>query len=320
LISLVAALVLGQATLAPAAGDSLKPFQIETAQGQPFSWQPGRVTVLCFCAMWCDTWKEQLPRLSKSIESLKGLPVDALEISVDGRWMDRVNGTRFDHLLSDPRGALSSSLGLDRVPYTLVVDAKGVVRWSEHGILRSDEMAQQVRMAMHPSSGGTIYLTFDDFPARNLNDQLLDVLRSNHVPSTFFCIGQNAQSNQEMVKRAAEEGHSIQIHSWDHQREDPQLNKCLPLLKAITGAPSTLYRAPGSEKIARLSGGYLHVYPDDPYDYLRPGVKELTRRVLNGARDGAVIQLHAGVQDTVDALPEIIGKLRRRGFVFARLD
>jgi len=56
-----------------------------------------------------------------------------------------------------------------------------------------------------------------------------------------------------------------------------------------------------------------------PYDQQRPGVAELTRRILFAIRPGAVIQLHAGVTDTRTILPDLIATLRRRGSTFALL-
>jgi len=58
---------------------------------------------------------------------------------------------------------------------------------------------------------------------------------------------------------------------------------------------------------------------DDPYDFQRPGKKELLRRICGQAGPGSVIQLHAGSEETVAALPDIIAKLRQRGLSLAVL-
>jgi chitin deacetylase len=55
----------------------------------------------------------------------------------------------------------------------------------------------------------------------------------------------------------------------------------------------------------------------DAQDYRQPGAGAIVRRVLSGARPGAIVLMHdAGGprSQTVQALPEIIRKLRRRHY------
>ena len=75
---------------APAPGDRIAPFALPVwgDGGGTFRWKPGRLTVLSFCAFWCDTWKEQTARLAVTTHALQGMPVDCLTISVAGRWAE----------------------------------------------------------------------------------------------------------------------------------------------------------------------------------------------------------------------------------------
>ncbi len=317
---MIAALLLAlQVKAAPVAGDVLAPFSLSTLQSQPFRWHVGRATVLSFSAFWCDTWKDQLPRVDQARKAAQGLPVDFLTISVDGRWTDRGKNASIGTMLGDPGGQWSRGIGIDRVPYTLVTDPRGKIVWASYGTVRSQDLTHAIRRAVQPSAdGGTIYLTFDDFPSTNLSDELLDELRKDDVKATFFCIGVNAQRLPRITKRAAQEGQSLQIHAWTHDAKNPELSKCETLLESL-GAKPELYRSPGSEKICDLQGHPLDLQIVDPYDFSRPGPQELTRRILLQARANSVIQLHAGVTDTLAVLPDIIAKLKRRGFKFETL-
>ena len=285
IVALLASAALGS-TPPPLPGDTMRPFVVQTRAGAHYEWSPGRVTVVCFCAMWCNTWKDQLPRLLKAESELKGLPVSYLAISVDGRWMDRVKGAQYANLLADPGGAWSASIGINRVPYTLVVDVKGRIRSSRFGVLRSDDVVNDVRGAMRALSAGTIYLTFD-----GVSDEILDVLRAKGVSATFF-----VDSDGPIVERARREGHSVQT-----------------LGPRPTGT-STLSRSEGT--IRGKEGKPLHLFVDDPFDLSRPGEAELERRIANLARTRAVVYLHAGVGETVDMVPRVIENLRSRGFEF----
>ncbi len=168
-------------------------------------------------------------------------------------------------------------------------------------------------------TSGRLYLTFDDFPAERLSDELLDVLRAEGVRATLFCIGSKAQASRELLQRAIREGHTLAIHSWAHDGAQPELDRCVTAIRQVSRQTPELYRPPGSEKILTLAGNALAFSVDDPYDYTRPGVDELIRRVLMRAKPDAVIQLHAGVEDTLAALPVIVRNLRERGYTFEAL-
>lgn len=61
-----------------------------------------------------------------------------------------------------------------------------------------------------------IALTFDDGPNAEYTPQLLDLLKKYDVKATFFVVGNHAKKNPDIMKRMAEEGHTIGIHHFDH--------------------------------------------------------------------------------------------------------
>jgi len=298
----------------PVVGDKWSSFQLKDTQSQAVEWKPGRVTVISFCAFWCDTWKLQAPRIAAARNVTNGLPVDYLTISIDGRWSEIAKNNQGLPLWLDGGGEWSKSRGVDRVPTTVVLDPAGEIRYVGGTVIRQQDITDAVHAASQPKlDAGILFLTFDDFPARAEGDDLLDVLRALDVKATFFCIGSRVEQRATLLKRARAEGHSIQCHSWDHDASNPQLEQCRTIFKHVLGIEPTLYRAPGSEKI---EGEQTHHPVIDPYDYQRPTKKELERRILSSARDQAIIQLHAGVSVTLESLPEIIANLKRRGFRF----
>lgn len=309
------------AVSAPVPGDRLAPFELRTLADKPYAWKPGRTTVLSFCAFWCDTWKDQLPRVREASKITQGLPVDYATVSVDGRWTERAKAAAAGTMLGDPGGTWTHARGIDRVPYTLVVAPSGRVVWAAYGTVRTVGLVSAVRanLADKAPSGGRLFLTFDDFPADRLSDELLDVLRAEGVKATLFCIGSKVGAARDLLRRAVREGHTLAIHSWAHDGDRPELPRCVDAIRAATGKNAELYRPPGSERVLDLEGNALALPVDDPYDYTRPGVEELTRRVLLAARPDAVVQLHAGVEDTIRALPTILKNLRSRGYTFETL-
>jgi len=305
----------------PVIGNTIQPFTIETRDGHPFSWLPKRTTVICFCASWCDTWKDQLPRVGEVRKEMAGLPVDFLTVSVDGRWSERGRQAAVGTSLSDPGNRWCSSIGIDRIPYTLLLNSKGVIAWASSGVIRSQDLSQAVRACLGgDTDSGTVYLTFDDFPALKGNEKLLDVLRAEKVPATIFCICSRLDQYADVIERAVREGNELEIHAWVHEEPSTDIARCREALKGY-GGDGSLFRPHGSEFVLDAETmKRLDLPVDDPYDFQRPGTDELLRRICGQARPGSVIQLHAGSEETIDALPEIIAKLRQRGLRFGLLE
>jgi peptidoglycan/xylan/chitin deacetylase (PgdA/CDA1 family) len=277
-----------------------------------------------FCAFWCDTWKGQTQRLDAARHALQGLPVDYLMIAVDGRWSEMARGKVRHTVLLDTGGSVTSRLGVNSVPYTLVIDGSGRVRFAAQGIVRTDVLLGSARTSFGRVAGQgarPVYLTFENFPtgAGGIDDELLDVLRRENVKATFFCSGAAIAANRGVVARAVREGHALQINGWTYHPGDAGTYRAARALQGVTGVKPTLRRPPGSTQILRLAGGALAAETTNPYDDTRPGSAELARRVLTATRPGHVVYLHAGVEATVSTLPQLIRSLRARGLTFGTL-
>lgn len=267
-ILILAAGMAARGSADPLPGSFVPPASLVTRSGAPTTWHPGRATVISFFAFWCDTWKDQSPRLRQAMGALQGLPIDLLTISVDGRWDDVPGFDPSQPCLLDRIG-WSSRLGVDRVPSTIVVDGQGRIRWVKSGVTRSDDIVREARSALGAAKSGSVTLRFEDFPPPNGGFELLDELRRLGVHVTL----------------GLRPGVS---------RDDPTVRKAIEMGNEIADGP---------------------VPPNtvDPFDTTRPGAAEIVRRVVLGARPGSTVLLHAGVGQTLDALPRIVDALRSRG-------
>ena len=61
-----------------------------------------------------------------------------------------------------------------------------------------------------------VYLTFDDGPDNKNTPQILDILRAENVPATFYVLGAMVERNPDVLKRIFNEGHAIGNHSYNH--------------------------------------------------------------------------------------------------------
>lgn len=68
-------------------------------------------------------------------------------------------------------------------------------------------------IAMGNKDKKNIYLTFDMGFEAGYTTKILDVLKANKVPATFFITGQYVKTSEELVKRMIEEGHIVGNHT-----------------------------------------------------------------------------------------------------------
>ena len=185
-------------------------------------------------------------------------------------------------------------------------------------------------------------LTFDDGPDPLYTPQVLDVLKREHAPATFFVVGLHGEANPELLRRIVNEGHEIGSHTYTHpdlglisrRQFDLELNATQRLLEGETGHRTLLFRPPFAEDVepetpdqagivahASKLGYYTSGMQIDPNDWQRPGTAQIVSRVLQQVADGdgQVVLLHdsGGNRDqTIAALPQIIDTLRARGYSF----
>ena len=194
---------------------------------------------------------------------------------------------------------------------------------------------------------GLLALTFDDGPDPRWTPAILDILKRENVPATFFIIGKNGQAYPNLIQRIADEGHEIGNHSFTHPNlgEIPlsltelELNATQRLIESEVGRSTVLFRPPyfGDAEadrpqevepaIVAQNLGYIMVgVRIDPDDWQLPvTADQIVKRTMDRAMDsnpetrGQVILLHDSGGDraaTVEALPRLIEEAKARGFRF----
>jgi peptidoglycan/xylan/chitin deacetylase (PgdA/CDA1 family) len=63
-----------------------------------------------------------------------------------------------------------------------------------------------------------VFLTFDDGPDPIFTPQILDILQREAVCASFFVLGCRAKQHSRLVQQIDQFGHTIGIHSFEHQR------------------------------------------------------------------------------------------------------
>lgn len=182
-----------------------------------------------------------------------------------------------------------------------------------------------------PTAEKMVSLTFDDGPDGSVTPRVLDILKANKVKANFFFIGAQAGYFPGVVKRAFSEGHLVLNHSFSHphftQMDEQEIKKQITLnedrIKDIVGVMPAIMRPPYGETDERVLGAAkstdnkIVIWSTDTMDWVKGVEKQaVVKNVLNNVRPGEIILMHSGPGQKIsaEALPEIIGGLRARGF------
>lgn len=181
----------------------------------------------------------------------------------------------------------------------------------------------------------SVAITFDDGPSDKGTALILDILKKEKVPALFFVIGKNVQGRQEILKRADDEGHIIGNHSFSHNYwfslksgKDmlADLQLCDKEVVEVLGKKMRLFRPPYGVtnpmvRYAVEKGKYTSVgWSLRSFDTNATDGKALLHSILNKLQGGDVILLHDWGQFTAAILPELIHKIREKGYEIQRAD
>ncbi len=171
---------------------------------------------------------------------------------------------------------------------------------------------------------GYVGLTFDDGPTGSTS-ALLSVLRNNGVRATMFNVGQNVQNNRSAAQAQVSAGMWIGNHSWNHahmtsmsqSQMQSDLSQTSSAIQSATGVRPQLFRPPYGEtnstlqSVASSLGMRQVIWDVDSQDWNGASVSQI---VSNASRlqAGQVILMHDGIQNTRDAIPQIMANLTSR--------
>lgn len=184
-----------------------------------------------------------------------------------------------------------------------------------------------------------IYITFDAGFENGNTERILDALKKHGVKATFFLVGNYFETQPKLVKRMAEEGHTIGNHTYSHpdmskigdiQSFQTELQKNEALYRDILGSEMPkLYRPPQGKfceenlKMAQQLGystvfwslAYVDWYTDD-----QPTPEQAFSKLLPRIHPGAVVLLHSTSSTNAEILDELLTKWEETGYSFGDLE
>lgn len=188
-----------------------------------------------------------------------------------------------------------------------------------------------------------VYLTFDDAPGGEVTKKTLDILKEENVPATFFIIGNQVKGQEDIILRMKNEGHSIGLHSFTHERsklygcssdfisEMKQVQKALYdvtgenyyILRFPFGTNNSTYRLT-NEMVNSVHSNNFKIYDwtQDTLDGANPNSSPDT--ILNrsiSTQDNVVVLMHNAYanKNTSQAIRGIIKYYKSQGYTFDKI-
>ena len=191
----------------------------------------------------------------------------------------------------------------------------------EHLVLPEEKKTEKKRIA----------LTFDDGPHPIYTPQMLELLKEEQVPATFFLLGENVELYGDVVKEIAKEGHLIGNHTYHHvqitslslEEACKEIQETSDLIEELTGTGTEYVRPPfgtWNEELEERLNLIPVMWSIDTKDWTTQNVDWIVRETVKHAEDHDIILMHDSYQSTVDAVKRVIEQLEAEGFEFVTVD
>jgi peptidoglycan/xylan/chitin deacetylase (PgdA/CDA1 family) len=148
------------------------------------------------------------------------------------------------------------------------------------------------------------------------------------APITVFAVGSWLDQYPDVARAILADGHELANHTYTHPALGTvgraavagEITRCRDALTRHAGSPGAWFRPSGIDVPTPLMldeaarAGYATVvgYDVDPRDYEDPPVAAVIERVTSGLHPGAIVSLHTGHTNTVDAFEAMVGAARHR--------
>ena len=191
------------------------------------------------------------------------------------------------------------------------------------------------------------YLTFDDGPAPGYTEKVLNILDDYDVKATFFVVYNDSDEADALYQRMVNSGHAIGVHTASHNYSKiyssvdnylKDFEKVSSYVESVADYKPEIFRFPGGSINSYNIGNYMDIISEmlrRGYTYYDWNVSsgdaassvvskaDIVKHSVNGAlsTSRAVILMHdgRGHKSTVEALPEVIKKLKAEGYEFRTL-
>lgn len=180
-----------------------------------------------------------------------------------------------------------------------------------------------------------IAITFDDGPVAGKTDKVLDILKTNQVTATFFCIGKNIPTQEILLHRIADEGHLIGNHSYSHHfffdlyssaKMYQELLDTNALIESVISKKVKWFRPPYGVTNPNLvqaikKGDFIPIgWSVRSLDTVEKDTEKLISKITRNIQPGDIFLFHDTMEVTINGLQQFIDKVHQQGFKIVSLE
>jgi peptidoglycan-N-acetylglucosamine deacetylase len=180
-----------------------------------------------------------------------------------------------------------------------------------------------------------IALSFDDGPEITITPGILEILNCHDIKAVFFCIGNKAEKNPDLIKKINSEGHIIGSHTWSHGllfdllssgKMVIELKKTEALLEKILNKKIRMFRPPYGvtnpplARAIREMDYYIIGWSLRSNDTKIRDEEKLLERLKKRLRPGDIILFHDTKGNTLNVLDRFIRYAKAMNYSFERPD
>ena len=184
-----------------------------------------------------------------------------------------------------------------------------------------------------------IYLTFDCGYENGNTAMILDALKKHNIQATFFVVGHFLDSEPELIKRMADEGHIVGNHTYSHPDMSKitalesfkyELEQVETLYHEITGETMVKYYRPPQGKYSTSNLemaknlGYRTFFWSlayvDWYENDQPTHEEAFDKLTTRIHPGAIVLLHNTSKTNAEILDDLLTRWKEMGYTFKNLN
>ena len=186
-------------------------------------------------------------------------------------------------------------------------------------------------MALGNSNDKCIYLTFDMGYEAGYTASILDSLKNEGVPATFFITAHYLNTASDLVKRMIDEGHIVGNHTVNH-KSMPDLSDD-EMKKEIMNLNQSLYEKFGyemkylrppkgefSERSLKITDSiglktvmWSFAYVDWNEDN-QPSQDEAIQKITSNLHNGEIMLLHATSKTNAEIMTKLIQEIKNQGY------
>jgi peptidoglycan/xylan/chitin deacetylase (PgdA/CDA1 family) len=191
-----------------------------------------------------------------------------------------------------------------------------------------------------PTDRPEVALTFDDGPDIGATEKIIAILDAHGVKGTFFEVGKAIDAEPQITRALYADGQLLGNHSYHHDQwrwldpRYPELQRTQDAFKRAIGKCPVLYRPPHGDRtpflahVVRDHHMHMVLWSASAGDWATHDARLVASRIVAGARPGAILLLHDGLDGNpaadrevlVQALPLILDGLQKKGLAPVRLD